>query len=54
MRHLAFRIQRCEVPQAISIFVLPPSIAALRGAPDRARPDAEEVIAKRVAVAREI
>lgn len=41
------------LPQAISIFVLPPSIAALQARLTGRGQDAEAVIAKRVAVARE-
>ncbi len=41
------------MPQAISIFVLPPSIAALQARLTGRGQDAEAVIAKRVAVARE-
>ena len=41
------------MPQAISIFILPPSIAALKGRLTSRAQDADEVIARRVAAARE-
>ncbi len=41
------------MPQAISIFILPPSIAALKGRLTGRAQDADEVIARRVAAARE-
>ena len=41
------------MPQAISIFILPPSIAALKARLTSRAQDADEVIARRVAAARE-
>jgi len=40
------------LPQAITVFVVPPSIEALKARLDNRKQDSEEVIAKRVAAAR--